>query len=319
MHIIFLLIFNVYAVFPIRAKLMRKVKTSLFSQRYNELILKRYPPKSQSNSVIKISAAEKARMIAHSCESATLCTHLLNSKSENSAFGFTVSYVLDERGWPIFSVSSSQKDLAENLKINRNIALHCHSLKDPHFDMGFSIGRVTFMGHVIFLSAEESISAQYLFDNRPTDSSNSKNFQNSIYFKLQPNRIHLSQNEELDSEWIDVNSYENAEADILGKDLSSLLRKYNEENIHDLGLVVKHIVGITDAVDLSDVKLLMLDKYGIVLGGRLNSCSVYNKYHIGFENTVSSVEDAKSELAKLFQESWEKEHASLVPAVEAMS
>ena len=68
-------------------------------------------------------------------------------------------------------------------------------------------------------------------------------------------------------------------------------------------MLCKHFL---DLQDVDDVRIQAVDRLGVDL--RVKSGDFTDEYRIGFRNEVTSSEDAKSELVKLFQESWEREN-----------
>ena len=69
---------------------------------------------------------------------------------------------------------------------------------------------------------------------------------------------------------------------------------------------------LLDSTNVEKIRVTAVDRLGIDIrvtkrGNRANQL-VTNEYRIGFRIPVISVEDAKSEIIKIFQESWEKEN-----------
>jgi len=105
--------------------------------------------------------------------------------------------------------------------------------------------------------------------------------------------------------WVDVDAYQIARPDVLASEVSSMLSKINTEKQGELLLLAKHFLKLAPG-EVDSVKLQAIDRLGIDL--RVKSGEYTDEYRIGFRHTVSSSEDAKSELVKLFQESWERDN-----------
>jgi hypothetical protein len=95
--------------------------------------------------------------------------------------------------------------------------------------------------------------------------------------------------------------------------LKNIIWKCSEEQIKfacersaqkqgELFLLAKNFLGLEN---IDAVRLQAIDRLGVDL--RISSGDFTDEYRIGFRHKVSSAEDAKSELMKLFQESWERD------------
>ena len=103
--------------------------------------------------------------------------------------------------------------------------------------------------------------------------------------------------------WVDVAEYQSARPDVLASEVSAMLSKINLDKQGELQLLCKHFLKLED---VDSVKLQAIDRLGVDL--RVKTGEYTDEYRIGFRHVVSSSEDAKSELVKLFQECWERDN-----------
>ncbi|CAM9122682.1 unnamed protein product [Discosporangium mesarthrocarpum] len=94
-----------------------------------------------------------------------------------------------------------------------------------------------------------------------------------------------------------------AKPDILAHEASAIVSRINNNEQQELMTVCKHFLqrASPDAVTVTTVDRLGLDL-------RVKAKQLTDEFRIGFRQPVASVEDAKSEIVKIFQEAWEKEH-----------
>ena len=122
-------------------------------------------------------------------------------------------------------------------------------------------------------------------------------------YKIKPTNIYFSGGFGVQGGWVDVAKYEDARPDVLAAEVPAMLSRINIDKQTELFMLCKHFL---DLQDVDDVRIQAVDRLGVDL--RVKSGDFTDEYRIGFRNEVTSSEDAKSELVKLFQESWEREN-----------
>ena len=100
-----------------------------------------------------------------------------------------------------------------------------------------------------------------------------------------------------------VDEYKEATPDILTKDALDIISRLNLDHSEDLALTAEHLL---DSQDVERIRVTAVDRLGIDVrvtkkGPRANKL-VTDEFRIGFRIPVISVEDAKSEILKVFQE-----------------
>ena len=86
-----------------------------------------------------------------------------------------------------------------------------------------------------------------------------------------------------------------------------IMARLNFDHASDILRTARHVL---NCVDVEQVRLTSLDQLGMdirvtTMGKRKNTLNT-DDFRIGFRIQVMSVEDAKSELMKVFQKAWEK-------------
>lgn len=103
-----------------------------------------------------------------------------------------------------------------------------------------------------------------------------------------------------------------ADPDVLAHEVSRIVARINHEHEPELRLMCRHFLG---AREVDQVQASSVDRLGIDL--RVTTGELTDEYRIGFREKVSSTEDAKSELVKMFQEAWERENGCVRACVPA--
>ena len=141
------------------------------------------------------------------------------------------------------------------------------------------------------------------------------------YYRLTPTKIYFVGGFGVGSKWIDVDDYVNAKADVLASSSRDIIEKVNVEHTKDLVNVAEGLLGVGN---LQNVVLTSVDRYGVDLrvsyktlvgmvggvGGSDDEIMLgdlkTDEYRIGFRKGIVSVENAKSEILKIFHEAWER-------------
>eukprot|EP00339_Tiarina_fusa_P014916 CAMPEP_0117046594 /NCGR_PEP_ID=MMETSP0472-20121206/32217_1 /TAXON_ID=693140 ORGANISM="Tiarina fusus, Strain LIS" /NCGR_SAMPLE_ID=MMETSP0472 /ASSEMBLY_ACC=CAM_ASM_000603 /LENGTH=225 /DNA_ID=CAMNT_0004759005 /DNA_START=1 /DNA_END=674 /DNA_ORIENTATION=+ len=128
------------------------------------------------------------------------------------------------------------------------------------------------------------------------------------FYRLIPEKIYYVGGFGVMAKWVDVEDYKDAAPDILATEANEIVTKLNREFRDDLELTAKHLLGVER---LNDVRVTNVDRLGMDIRVSQQQLSRRNKlstdeFRIGFRIPVISVEDAKSEILKVFQEAWEK-------------
>jgi hypothetical protein len=127
------------------------------------------------------------------------------------------------------------------------------------------------------------------------------------FYRIQPEKVYFVGGFGVLAKWVPVDEYKNAAADILAMEASDIVAKLNREHTEDLELTATHLLGCTD---IEKIRVTNLDRLGldirVTTRGKRKNKLITDEFRIGFRIPVISVEDAKSEVLKIFQEAWEK-------------
>jgi hypothetical protein len=111
------------------------------------------------------------------------------------------------------------------------------------------------------------------------------------------------------AKWVEPEDYKLAAPDILAKQAPEIVERINRDHGADLQLTAQHLLGVDPP--LVKIRVTNVDRLGLDIrvtsqrGSRRNKLQT-DEFRIGFRIPVISVEDAKSEILKIFQEAWEK-------------
>jgi len=127
------------------------------------------------------------------------------------------------------------------------------------------------------------------------------------FYRINPVKVYFVGGFGVLAKWVPVEKYREAAPDILAKEAGSIVAKLNRDHSEDLLLTATHLLGCQDIekIRVTNVDRLGLDIRVTTKGKRKNKLNT-DEFRIGFRIPVISVEDAKSEILKLFQVGWEK-------------
>lgn len=263
------------------------------------------PTETGGDRAIILSITERARTVTHVANSGTLCTLSSSDEAgpEGSPFGSHVDYVLDERGWPIFLLAEASLH-TQNIKANAVVSLLCQTPREGNGQSQAALARVTLVGSIVdvddddeLIQLKASFSLVHTYADQLTQSPRFK------FYKLKPDKVYYVGGFGVLSKWLPVSEYETAKPDILADEASSIVTKINTGKQQELKTVCKHFL---NKASPDTVSVTTVDRLGLDL--RVKARDLTDEFRIGFRQPVSSVEDAKSEIVKIFQEAWEKEH-----------
>jgi len=277
---------------------------------------------------IRLNVYEKAKTVASVCTSGTLCTVSNHEGMEGAPFGSFVDYVLDDQGNPVLlmnEMSMHTINIEQNAlpKVNgettsnnnkySNLVTLFTQLTNGSFEnkKGQDVGRCSITGRVEKISRNapdmDAIRMKYSITHAYADQvMDSPKF---AFYRLIPEKIYYVGGFGVLAKWVDVNDYKDAAPDILAKEANEIVNKLNRDYMNDLVLTAKHLLGVTSEIE--DIRVTNVDRLGMDVrvtcqqGARRNKLST-DEFRIGFRIPVISVEDAKSEILKVFQEAWEK-------------
>jgi heme iron utilization protein len=247
------------------------------------------------------STVDKARTITHICSSGTLCTTSVIEGVEGAPFGSYVDYILDDKGWPVLLLSAQSMHTA-NIAKNPLVSLFSQLPRAPG-QASAALSRVTLMGKVVEPTQEELSALTFAFTLVHSYAEQIVESPMFKFYKIQPTNIYFSGGFGVQGGWVDVPQYEEARPDVLASEVPAMLSRINIDKQGELFMLTRQFLNLEN---VDDVRIQAVDRLGVDL--RVKTGKFTDEYRIGFRNPVTSSEDAKSELVKLFQESWEREN-----------
>lgn len=273
---------------------------------------------------IRLNVYEKARTVTSVCTSGTLCTVSSHEDIEGSPFGSFVDYVLDDQGNPVLLMNDMSmhtiniEKAAEKVDGVGPMVTLFTQLSSQSQGAGGTPGkgglqdtsRCSLTGVVEKIAKDapdmDIIRMRYSLTHTYADQvMDSPKF---AFYRLTPKMIYFVGGFGVSSKWVDVDKYQKANPDILAKEAAEIVQRINRDHFEDLELTAKHLLNLPEVVK---VRATGVDRLGMDLrvtskmGTRRNKLQT-DEFRIGFRIPVISVEDAKSEILKVFQEAWEK-------------
>lgn len=252
---------------------------------------------------VLLSVPERARTVTHAGKSGTLCT--LSSEGgdlQGVPFGSYVDYVLDDQGHPVLLLSE-QSMHTRNLLADGRVSMLVQLTSGKKGIPNAALPRCTIAGRIAEVSDQEDVLqarvSYSLAHEYAVPIVESPKFK---FYKIVPESVYYVGGFGVLSDWVPVKDYEEAQPDILASRAAELVDKVNEQYEEELPTVCAQFLGIDGALD--SVRVTTIDRLGMDL--RVRSQGITNEFRLGFRMPATSLEDAQSELTKLFQEAWEK-------------
>jgi len=278
---------------------------------------------------IRLNVYEKARTVTSACTSGTLCTMSAHEGIQGAPFGSFVDYVLDDDGNPVLLMNEMsmhtiniQKTTAETgepamvtlftqlggggssatLKADSS-AGNIKGLQD--------VSRCSLTGVLEKMDpgASEMDIIRMRYSLRHTYADQVMDSPKFAFYRLLPRKIYFVGGFGVLAKWVDPDDYGQAAPDILATEASTIVERINTEHAQDLQLTAQHLLDVPTQIE--QIRVTNVDRLGMDIrvtfqkGTRRNKVQT-DEFRIGFRIPVISVEDAKSEILKIFQEAWEK-------------
>lgn len=267
---------------------------------------------------LRLNVNEKARTVASVCTSGTLCTVSGHDGIQGAPFGSFVDYVLDDEGNPVLlmnDMSMHTINIEQNALNNKgdgfsNLVTLFTQLASETAEQSQDVSRCSFTCKVEKIPSDaedmDGIRMRYSLTHVYADQvMDSPKF---TFYRLIPEKIYYVGGFGVMAKWVDVEDYKAAAPDILSKEANLIVKKLNREFKDDLEGMAHQLLEVEQ---LHDIRVTNVDRLGMDVRVTRQHETRRNKlmtdeYRIGFRIPVISVEDAKSEILKVFQEAWEK-------------
>jgi len=267
---------------------------------------------------LRLNVNEKARTVASVCTSGTLCTVSGHDGIQGAPFGSFVDYVLDDEGNPVLlmnemsmhTINIEQNAIASNGEGGSTLVTLFTQLASETAEQSQDVSRCSFTCRVekIAGNAEDMDAIRMRYSLTHVYADQVMDSPKFAFYRLIPEKIYFVGGFGVMAKWVDPEDYKEATPDILSKEANGIVKKLNREFKGDLECMAVHLL---EAEKLETVRVTNVDRLGMDVRVTRQHETRRNKlktdeYRIGFRIPVISVEDAKSEILKVFQEAWEK-------------
>lgn len=264
---------------------------------------------------IRLNIPEKARTVSSVCTSGTLCTASYMDGIEGAPFGSFVDYVLDDNGNPVLLMNEMSMHTVNIQKAGDGCLVTLFAqLGGPTTSSGPAHGqdvsRCSITGTIekIDDTVEDWNILRMRYGIAHSYADQVMDSPKFHFYRLAPTKIYFVGGFGVSSQWVPPEEYKAATPDILAKEASSIMDRLNRDNTDDLMLTATEILEVDELVK---VRVTGVDRLGMDLRvtrrmPRRKNKLLTDEFRVGFRIPVISVEDAKSEILKVFQEAWEK-------------
>jgi putative heme iron utilization protein len=279
---------------------------------------------------IRLNVYEKARTVTSCCTSGTLCTMSAHEGIQGAPFGSFVDYVLDDDGNPVLLMNDMSMHTINIQKASEGeedalVTLFTQlgggggGKADKEVKGLQDVSRCSVTGHLVKMdnpvpgtaaaadSDMDIIRMRYSLAHTYADQvMDSPRFS---FYRLLPRKIYFVGGFGVLAKWVDPVDYRKAAPDILANEAGTIVERINYTHEEDLLLTAQHLLDVTTQIE--QIRVTNVDRLGMDIrvtsqkGTRRNKLQT-DEFRIGFRIPVISVEDAKSEILKVFQEAWEK-------------
>lgn len=265
---------------------------------------------------IRLNVPEKARTVSSVCTSGTLCTSSYMDDIQGAPFGSFVDYVLDDDGNPVLLMNEMSMHTVNIQRAGAGSLVTLFAqLGGPTASgpaMGQDVSRCSITGTIARVAPDvddwDALRMRYGIAHSYADQvMNSPKFH---FYRLTPTKVYFVGGFGVSSQWVPPRDYREATPDILAKDAASIMGRLNRDHGEDLKWTAKEIL---DVKEVEKVRVTGVDRLGMDLRvtsrmPRRKNKLLTDEFRVGFRIPVISVEDAKSEILKVFQEAWEKKN-----------
>ena len=247
-------------------------------------------PASDHPEVPEPSFAERARTLLYLGRIGSLST--LSRKQLGFPFGSVMPYGLDERGRPIFLIST--------------MAMHTHNLQaDPRASLlvtqpdasGDPLGaaRVTLMGNVLAIPEPEVIEARKLYLARYDNSRYWVDFEDFSFYRMEVVDVYYVGGFGVMG-WVSTSEYAGAQADPLADVAAGIVQHMNADHKDALVLLARMFAGI----ESQEAAMTSVDCLGFHV--RLKTEDGMRGIRIAFLREVSNPAEARKVLVEMVQQ-----------------
>lgn len=225
---------------------------------------------------------------------------------EGAPFGSFVDYVLDDAGNPILLMNDMSM---HTINVNSSPVVTLFAQLGRQEGQDVSRCSVTGVLTKMIRTDPDMDAVRMRYSIAHTYADQVMDSPKFAFYRLTPQKIYFVGGFGVLAKWVEPIDYREAAPDILAQHAPTIVSRINRDHGEDLQLTAVHLLNVTSAIE--NIRMTSVDRLGMdirvtsVQGSRRNKLQT-DEFRIGFRIPVQSVEDAKSEVLKVFQEAWEK-------------
>jgi heme oxygenase (biliverdin-IX-beta and delta-forming) len=235
------------------------------------------------------SFSERARTLVYLGRIGSLST--ISRKQPGFPFGSVMPYGLDERGRPIFLISTMAMH-TQNLQTDPRASLLITQPAGEGDPLGAS--RVTLIGNVVTVPDPEVDAARKLYVERYANSKYWVNFDDFSFYRMDVLDVYFVGGFGVMG-WVQAHDYDGAQADPLADVAGGILEHMNADHKDALVLLARKCAGI----ESQEASMISVDRLGFHV--RLKTQEGVRGARIGFPREVRNANEARKVLVEMVQ------------------
>ena len=247
-------------------------------------------PASETPTVPEPSYAERARTLMYLGRIGGLST--LSRKQPGFPFGSVMPYGLDDRGRPIFLISTMAMH-TQNLQANPHASLLVTQNDSDGDPLGAS--RVTLVGNVLPLPESEVAEARKLYLARYANSKYWIDFEDFSFYRLDVVDVYYVGGFGVMG-WVTASEYDRSQPDPLADSMGEIIQHMNADHKDALVLLARQFA----AIESQEATMTSVDRLGF--HARLKTQDGMRGTRIAFLREVSSPAEARKVLVEMVQQ-----------------
>jgi heme iron utilization protein len=247
-------------------------------------------PASETPTVPEPSYAERARTLMYLGCIGSLST--LSRKQPGFPFGSVMPYGLDDRGRPIFLISTMAMH-TQNLQANPRASLLVTQNDSDGDPLGAS--RVTLVGNVLPLPESEVVEARKLYLARYANSKYWVDFEDFAFYRMDVVDVYYVGGFGVMG-WVTASEYDRSQPDPLADSMGEIVQHMNADHKDALVLLAREFARI----ESQEATMTSVDRLGF--HARLKTQDGMRGTRIAFLREVSSPAEARKVLVEMVQQ-----------------
>jgi putative heme iron utilization protein len=245
-------------------------------------------PASDQPQIPEPSFAERARTLMYLSRIGSLSTQ--SRKQPGFPFGSVMPYALDDRGRPVFLISTMAMH-TQNLRADAHASLLVH---DEAGDDPLGAARVTLVGNALPIPDGEVTEARTLYLARHANSKYWVDFEDFSFYRMDVVDVYYVGGFGVMG-WVAADDYDRSQPDPLADSMTEIIQHMNKDHSDALVLLAKEFAQI----DSQEATMTAVDRLGFHV--RLKTEDRMRGTRIAFLREVSSPAETRKVLVEMVQ------------------